>query len=137
VQSALLKRYEDALLAERMEQQKGDQFRILDPAIPSKQPAGPNRRLLILYGLMLSLGMAAGAVVLAERLDTSVHTVDDLKARTLVPVLVSIPRITTDSDARRHRQRVALATVAPALGLARLVGMSAYIAHGHEHPAGM
>jgi protein tyrosine kinase modulator len=135
--SSLLKRYEDAQLAERMEQQKGAQFRILDPAIPSKQPAGPNRRLLILYGLMLSLGMAVGAVVLAERLDTSLHTVDDLRAKIPVPVLVSIPRVITAWDARRHRQRVALAGISVTLGLVLIVGASAYIAYGNEQLTAM
>lgn len=135
--SSLLRRYEDALLAERMEQQKGGQFRILDAAIPPKVPAGPNRQLLILYGLMLSLGMAAGAVVLAERLDTSLHTIDDLRARTPVPVLVSIPQIITDSDARQRRQRVALAVISVTLGLALIGGASAYIAHGNEQLAWM
>ncbi|OLB92262.1 MAG: hypothetical protein DMD98_13620 [Candidatus Rokuibacteriota bacterium] len=132
---SLLKRYEDAQLGERMEEQKGAQFRILDPAIPAKQPAGPNRLLLLVYGLMLSLGVAAGAVVLAERLDTSIHTIDDLRARIPVPVLVSIPRMITGSDVRRRRARVALATVSVTLGLALIVGASAYLGHGNEQLA--
>jgi succinoglycan biosynthesis transport protein ExoP len=135
--ASLSKRYDDALLAERTEQQKGDQFRILDPAIPSKQPAGPNRMRVIVFGLMLSLGMAAGAIVLAERLDTSLHTVDELRARTPVPVLVSIPRMITDSDARRYRQRVALAALSVVLGLGLIVGASAYVARGNEQLASM
>src|SRR5882762_5010762 len=41
---SLLKRYEEAQLAESMEQrQKGEQFRVLDPAIPNPAPAAPNR----------------------------------------------------------------------------------------------
>src|SRR5947209_14135761 len=37
---SLLKRYEEAQLAETMEQrQKGEQFRVLDPAVPNTQPA--------------------------------------------------------------------------------------------------
>jgi succinoglycan biosynthesis transport protein ExoP len=135
--SALLKRYEDAQIGERMEQQKGDQFRILDAAIPAKQPTGPNRWLLTLYGLMLALATAAGAILLAERFDTSLHTIDDLRARIPLPVLVSIPRIITDSDGRRYRQRVALATISVTLGLALIVGASAYIAHGNDQLAWM
>jgi succinoglycan biosynthesis transport protein ExoP len=135
--ASLVKRYEEAQIGERMEQQKGHQFRILDPAIPSKQPAGPHRMRVIVFGLMLSLGMAAGAVMLAERLDTSLHTIDELRARASVPVLVSIPRIITDSDARRYRQRVALAAISVTLGLALIVGASAYVAHGNEQLAWM
>ena len=61
-----------------MEQrQKGEQFRVIDPAIASGQPTSPNRSRLILMGLLLSLGLAAGMVVLAEQLDTSFHKLDD------------------------------------------------------------
>src|SRR5712692_9583871 len=75
---SLLKRYEEAQLAESMEQrQKGEQFRILDPAIPGQEPAAPNRLRLVLTSLMLSLGLAVGAVVLAEHIDTSFHSIDD------------------------------------------------------------
>ena len=81
IYGSLLKRQEEAQLAESMEQrQKGEQFRIFDPAIASEQPAAPNRIRLISMGLLLSLGLAAGAVVLAEQLDTSFHKVDDLRA---------------------------------------------------------
>src|SRR5947208_589697 len=135
--ASLLKRYEDAKLGERMELQKGDQFRILDTAIPAKKPAGPNRQLLMLYGLMLAAGMAVGAVVLAERLDTSLHTVEDLRVRTAVPVLVSIPRMITASDARRQRHRAKVAAMATALGLFLMIGASVYVAHGNEQLAAM
>ena len=127
-----MKRYEDAKLGERMELQKGDQFRILDTAIPSKNPAGPPRQLLMLYGVMLALGMAVGAVMLAERLDTSLHTVEDLRVRTAVPVLVSIPRMITAADARRQRHRAKVTAMATALGLLLMIGASVYVAHGNE-----
>ena len=71
-----------------MEQrQKGEQFRVLDPAIPSSQPAAPNRPALSLLVLVLSLGLAAGVVMLAEQLDTSFHTVEDLRTFSPLPVL--------------------------------------------------
>src|SRR5262249_31158940 len=92
---SLLKRYGEAQIAERMEQrQKGEQFRILDPAVPPREPVARRLRLL-LTGLVLSLGLAAGAVVLAEQLDTSFHTVDEVRRFTEVPVLASIPLIVT------------------------------------------
>src|SRR5256886_1397244 len=76
---SLLKRYGEAQIAESMEQrQKGEQFRILDPAVPAREPVARRVRLMLM-GLMLSLGLAAGAVVLAEQLDTSFHTVDELR----------------------------------------------------------
>lgn len=131
--SSLLKRYEDAQLAESMEQsQQGGQFRILDPAIPAKQPVAPNRIGLIVFGALLAAASAAAAAMLAERLDTSFHTFDDLRSFTKVRVLASIPRIANDAEtARRARQR-RLATTSMTLGLAFVVAASYYLAHGND-----
>src|SRR5207245_5441316 len=101
---SLSKRYEEAQLAESMEQrQKGEQFRVLDPAVPKPEPAAPNRFRLLVIALMGSLALAAGAVVLAEQVDTSFHAIDDLRAFSAVPVLVSIPRIEIGRASCRER----------------------------------
>src|SRR2546427_813385 len=77
---SLLKRYQEAQLAEDMEQrQKGEQFKIVDPAIVSDRAAAPNRSRFLLTGLIFSLGLAAAAVVLAEQLDTSFHAIEELR----------------------------------------------------------
>src|SRR5438034_576350 len=101
---SLSKRFEEAQLAESMEQrQKGEQFRVLDPAVPNPEPAAPNRVRLLVMALVGSLGLAAGAVALVEKADTSFHTLDELRAFSVVPVLVSIPRIVTETDRRRRQ----------------------------------
>ncbi len=120
---SLLKRYEDAQFAENMEQrQKGEQFRILDEAVVPQEPAGPNRRALVIAGLGLSLALVVAAVGLAEQIDTSFHAVADLRSFTRLPVLASIPRIVTDGDLRRRRRRFWTAAVPSAAGLALIVG---------------
>lgn len=130
---SLSKRHEEAQLAESLEQsQKGEQFRILDPAIPSHEPAAPKRSQLMMVGLVLSLGLALGAVVLAEQLDTSFHAVDDLRAFSPVPILVTIPRIVTQGDAFRRRRRERIAMGATMLGLALIFGASSFVAMGNE-----
>ena len=131
--NSLLKRYEEAQLAESMEQrQKGEQFRVLDPAIPNSEPAAPNRFRLLLMALMGSLGLAVGAVVLAERVDTSFHTVDDLRAFSPVPVLVSIPRIVTRTDRRRRAWHMRFAASAAFIGLVVISGLAYFAASGNE-----
>jgi len=131
--ASLMKRYEDAQLAESMEQSRqGEQFRILDSAIPAKQPLAPNRTRLILVGVLLSLGAAAAAAVLAERLDTSFHTFEDLRSFTKAPVLVSIPLVANDAETTRLARRRWLATAAITLGLALVVVASYHVAHGNE-----
>jgi len=130
---SLLKRFEEAQLAESMEQrQKGEQFRVLDPAVPGGEPAAPKRFRLILMALMLSAGLAAGAAVLAEQLDTSFHSVDDLRAFSTVPVLVSIPRIITETDVRRRRWHTRLAASAAMVGLVLIGGVAYFVASGNH-----
>ncbi len=127
--NTLLQRYQEALVAASMEHgQKGDQFRLLDQAIPSTRPAAPNRPRLLLIGLMLSCVLAGGAIGLIEHRDTSFHTVNELRTFTKVPVLVSIPRIVTKTDISWQRRQFYLAL----LGLAILVGITYYIAQGNE-----
>jgi len=130
---SLLKRSEEAQLAESMEQrQKGEQFRVLDPAVPKPKPAAPNRVQLFVIVLLGSLGLAAGAVVLAEKIDTSFHTIDDLRAFSPVPVLVSIPLIVTHTDRRRRRWHLQLGASAAFVGLVAIVGLAYFAANGNE-----
>jgi succinoglycan biosynthesis transport protein ExoP len=130
---SLTRRHDDAQLSESMEQrQKGEQFRVLDPGLPAAVTAAPNRLQLLLMALALSLGLAAGAAILAEMVDTSFHSADELRAFTTVPVLVSIPRITTEADLRKRQLRFRLAAAGALLGLALVVSTSYFVAHGNE-----
>jgi len=134
--ATLTKRFEEAQLAESMEQrQKGEQFRILDSAVPAGTPTAPRRSRLLMMSFALSLALGAGAMVLAEVLDTSFHSAAELRAYTTVPLLVNIPRIITEGDARRQRWRFRLATVGVVVGLVLVAALSYLIAHGNEQLA--
>jgi polysaccharide chain length determinant protein (PEP-CTERM system associated) len=138
VYSSLLKRYEESKLAESMEhRQKGEQFRVLDPAITPEKPYAPNRPRLLLFALVLSAGLAAGLVALAETFDTSFHGLDDLRAFSKVPVLASIPLIVTPSDRRGARRRAQAAVISCVLLLGVVLGASYAIAHGNEWLVGL
>src|SRR5256885_14766278 len=83
---SLLKRYEEAQLAESLEQrQKGEQFKVLDPAIPGPKPDAPKRVKLLIIALVGSIGLAVGGVMLAEHLDTALPSVDELPAFSGLP----------------------------------------------------
>jgi polysaccharide chain length determinant protein (PEP-CTERM system associated) len=125
---SLLKRQEEAQLAEHLEQrQKGEQFRLIEPALPTKRPKEPDRRKRILIGLFGALGLAAGTVILAEQLHPSFHTVDELSAFSQVPVLVSLPYIATRADILRRRWWFGLVALSAILSLGFIVG-SSYVA---------
>jgi succinoglycan biosynthesis transport protein ExoP len=123
---SLQKRYDEAQLAERAEQGQGsEQFRILDPALPLSDPAGPNRMQLLLGGFALAILFGIVLVVTVDRFDTSFHTIYELRAFTPVPILASIPLIVTPPDRRRRVMQVcALGGLATAVLL--LIGIGAF-----------
>jgi polysaccharide chain length determinant protein (PEP-CTERM system associated) len=128
----LLKRYEEAQLAESLEQgRQVEQFRILDPALPPRDPVAPNRVRLLGLGLLLALGLAVGAVIAAEKLDTSFHAIDELRAFSAVPALAVVPLLASSARARARR-RFALAAVSAIVGLSLAVAGARYVAHGNE-----
>jgi polysaccharide chain length determinant protein (PEP-CTERM system associated) len=132
----LLKRYEEAQLASSLEQgQKVEQFRILDAAIPPREPAAPSRARLFAIGFFLAAALAVGSVLLMEKLDTAFHSIDDLRAFVTVPALFSIPLIPTITEARRKRRRMALAAVSVVVGLAVVFTGSRYLASNNEQLA--
>lgn len=129
---SLLKRYEEATLAENMEQQqRGDEFRILDPAIPSPLPSAPNRLKLLLFGAALSLGGTVALTMFVEHVHNVFHTVDDLRTVTRLPIVASIPLIVTEVDRRRRRRRFMLAAVSAVLCLTILAAVSHHVATGN------
>jgi polysaccharide chain length determinant protein (PEP-CTERM system associated) len=126
---ALRKRYEQAQLEEGTQNgDAGPRFRILDPAVVPRGPAAPNRKLLLMFALLAALGMAAGAAIVAERLDTSFQSAEELRAFTQVPVLASIPRLVTAGDVRGRRMRFAAATVTVLLATGALIHISRVVA---------
>jgi polysaccharide chain length determinant protein (PEP-CTERM system associated) len=130
---AIRKRYEQALLDARDPARPASSpFRILDPAVVPVDPAAPNRALLVLIALAGSLGLAAAAGYAAERLDTSLHGVDDLRAFTRVPVVASIPLIVTDGDRGARRRRSALMAASLAAGMGVMVHLAQGLARQGE-----
>jgi succinoglycan biosynthesis transport protein ExoP len=130
---SLQKRYEDAHLTAILEERRtGERFRILDSALPPRHPIAPNRLHLLGTGLGLALLLAATAIALAEKLDTSFHSVDELRTFTRVPVAAFIPRIVTRADTRRRRWRIVGGVLAVACGLMLIAAASSYLSHGNE-----
>jgi polysaccharide biosynthesis transport protein len=129
----LLKRYEEAQLASSLEQgQKVEEFRILDAAIPPLEPSAPSRPRLLAIGLCLAIALSAGSVMLIEKLDTSLHSIDQLRAVVAVPVLFNIPLILTAADARRRWRQAALMAVSVIVGLALVISGSRYLASDND-----
>ena len=96
----------DATVAANMERrQKGEQFRVLEPAYPPPDPTSPNRPLILALGLMLGIGAGAGIAFLLDAADSSYHDARHLQSSLRIPVLSAIPRVLLDADRQRQRRR--------------------------------
>jgi succinoglycan biosynthesis transport protein ExoP len=130
--TSLLARYEEATMGETLEHRnKGEVFRVVDPAVPADSPAAPKRLLLMLVCGMLSLGLAGAVVVVAEQLDTSFHSVESLRGFTSVPLAVAVPRILTESDHVQYRRRAGVAAAGALVALVLIMGAGYYYASGN------
>jgi polysaccharide chain length determinant protein (PEP-CTERM system associated) len=129
----LLKRYEEAQLAANLEQgQKVEQFRVLDSAIPPRNPSAPGRFRLLLAGLIAAIVFAAAIVVLAEKVDTSFHSLEDLRANVSGLTFFSIPVIESPSVTRRQWRLMAFRVATVVIALAVIVAGFRYVARDNE-----
>jgi uncharacterized protein involved in exopolysaccharide biosynthesis len=90
-------------------ERKGEKFTLIEPPLPPEAPISPNRPVLLLLGLLASLGLGVGVALVRDALDPSVRGVYDLTRLVEVAPLATIPRIQTAAEAlapvrgRRHR----------------------------------
>jgi len=130
--SLLAKRSEADITSNLEQGAKGEQFRVIDPARTPERPTGPNRLRLLMVGMVLALGAAGAAVIVAEQIDTSYRRADEVRATAGVPVLSTIPRIVTDADRTTARRQRGLAVAATAVALVLVVGGSFVLAHDNQ-----
>ena len=108
------KRLEAGVAANMERRQKGEQFRVLEPAYPPPEPTSPNRPLILVLGLLLGIAAGAGLALLLEMMDSSYHDPRALQVALRLPVLASIPAILLDADRMRIRRRNVREAVAAA-----------------------
>ncbi len=91
---SLLDKKLNARISENLEKrQKGEQFRILDPADLPKTPYKPDQFRIILLGIVAGLGAGGGAAYLRDMMDVSFRKANEVETILQFPVLVSIPNI--------------------------------------------
>jgi polysaccharide chain length determinant protein (PEP-CTERM system associated) len=96
---SLAQKTEEARMAGQREQRDmGRRFSVLDEATVPLRPWAPNVLLLLLVGTAVAGVCAVGSGLLAEQLDTTFDSADELRSFTAVPVLATIPWIETGKD---------------------------------------
>jgi uncharacterized protein involved in exopolysaccharide biosynthesis len=101
----------EAQVSQNLEdERKGERFTLIEPPLVSEEPASPNRVVILVLGLVLSIAAAVGVKALLESLDGSVRGRRDLAALLSVPPLAVLPWMETqeERDSRRRKGRFAL-----------------------------
>ena len=92
---SLLKKSEEAQQAENLERrQKGEQFRVIDPARVPEKPIQPDIPKTLLIGLFGGIACGLGGIFAREQLDRSFRDPEDIEATLGFKVLANIPKIT-------------------------------------------
>jgi uncharacterized protein involved in exopolysaccharide biosynthesis len=88
--------------------QKGEQFQIVDePNFPLK-PVRPNRRMIVLIGLLAGLAGGIGLAFVFENFDTSFKHADELGSFVNLPLLATIPASITRGTVLARRRSEAI-----------------------------
>jgi len=95
--------------------QKGEQFRIIDPAKIPSSPIEPDVRKIILLTLAIGLGLGGGLAFLKENMDTSFKMPEDLEEELQLPVLVRLPIQKTEKELKSIKFKNILAYTATGL----------------------
>ena len=124
---SLLSRRQEAEVAANMErQQKGEQFRILDPARLPDRPQSPDMRKLFAIFVMAGLGLGCGLIFALDYLDSSVKKPEIVPAKLGIPLLVAMPSVKSPKDILRRRINDGLSILAALICLS-LLGLFAAV----------
>lgn len=97
---SLLDKNLQAQMAENLERkQKGEQFKILDPAVLPEKPIKPDQNKILLIGGLLGMVLGIGLTWVRESSDKSFRTVSDLEEYLGIPVLATIPNLKEEKKA--------------------------------------
>lgn len=126
---ALLDKRLNARLAENLEKrQKGEQFRILDPANLPIAPESPKQYMILFGGLVVGCGLGGGAAFALELFRPAFRRVEQVEGALGVPILAGIPSFSTliRTEAKQ------LASSNPRIGGPKKSRLLAYLGRGQD-----
>jgi polysaccharide chain length determinant protein (PEP-CTERM system associated) len=108
----LLAKSQDAKVAANLERRQiGEQFKLIDSARLPQRPKSPDRFRLNIMGALAGLMIGLGLAGVLEYRDTSLRTEDDVLVALSLPVLATVPTMSTDAERqRRKRHKLLLAS---------------------------
>ncbi len=104
IYSSLMDRRLEAELSVNMEKkQKGEQFRILDPARLPQRPISPDVKKLFVFSTAAGMGTSGGIIFLLIFLDNTIRRDEDIEENLGLPILASVPPLKKKKDRLRNR----------------------------------
>jgi len=133
IYESLLNRGLEAEISVNMEKkQKGEQFRIIDPARLPEKPISPNMNRLFLMTIAVGLGIGGGLIFLLEFLDTSFKNKEDLESSLGIPLLAAVPIILHEKDKRKQRLNLIFSLISVGFSFVLLAGFIVVTLKGPE-----
>jgi hypothetical protein len=128
-----LNRKLEAEIALNMEKkQKGEQFRIIDPARLPRKPISPDLRRLFMVILSAGLGLGGGLIFLLDFLNSSLKDPEKFEDDLGLAVLATIPKVYQKKDYRLKRLNHVLTAVSILVAACLLAGFAVLVFHGVE-----
>jgi polysaccharide chain length determinant protein (PEP-CTERM system associated) len=107
--NTLLNRSQDSKVAANLESNRiAEQFRMIEPPRVPKRPYSPDRMRITLIGALIGLALGFGISALLEYQNNTLRTEDEVKAALGLPVLATVPLMSSSSLARPSFRRRAL-----------------------------
>jgi polysaccharide chain length determinant protein (PEP-CTERM system associated) len=131
--NSLLNRQLEAEIALNMEKkQKGEQFRILDPARLPRKPVSPDLRRLFMIILAAGLGLGGGLIFLLDFLNSSLKDPEKFEDDLGLAVLATIPKVYQKKDFRLKRLNQVLTGLSILVTACLLAGFAVLVFNGVE-----
>jgi len=96
------KRTQSALAERLLQNQQGEQFRIVDPAGLPTRPSSPDRRKMGLMGAVFGLALGGGLALVLEMRETVFHTDKEVSQLFALPFVLGVPLLLSPLEERRQ-----------------------------------
>jgi polysaccharide chain length determinant protein (PEP-CTERM system associated) len=129
--SSLLNRKLEAEIAVNMEKkQKGEQFRIIDPAREPREPISPDLRKLFMVVLAAGFGLGGGLIFLLDFFNSALKDPEKFEDDLGIAVLATIPKVYQKKDIRLKRLNQVLTALSFVVAACLLAGFAVLVFNG-------
>jgi hypothetical protein len=112
--------------------QKGEQFRIIDPARAPHKPVSPDLRRLFMVVVAAGFGLGGGLIFLLDFFNSSLKDPEKFEDDLGVVVLATIPKIYQKKDIRLKRLNGVLTAVSILVAVCLVAGFAVLVFNGVE-----